>query len=225
MKLFDLYIMEKQETCLDKALNLIEKDKYHRSPEPYLYASRVLLNKYQESNDPDLSVGYLKKALKYGSKYVKYKNKTDQPESYDVFYLEDEDNLVAGGLQMAEYYYHESKVSKSTYYVRKVAKIQGDKPSIQVLEGLAYLINRNHKVGYELLQSGLSKLENDKFEFTDKEGELFFHFLKDYKKVAKSINKSEEYFQILEQCSPYFPEEFAEEMKAISIQTEDIEAG
>lgn len=214
--LFDLYIFDKQDACLNKSLKMIDKEQYSRSPEPYLFASRVLIKKHQNADEHHLSVRYLKDALKYGSKYVKYKNKSDFPEKYDNLYLEDEDRLVVNGLKMAEYYYYEANIRKSTYYVRKVAKIESDNPKIQVLQGLAYLINRNHRQGYEILQAGLSELKDEDTEFPEHEGEVLFLYLKSYKKVAKAMNKTEEYYDILEQCSAFVPEKFDDELVAIS---------
>ena len=205
--------MDKHDACLNKALGMIENDKYRRSPEPYIFASRVLMKKHEVEADHKTSVQYLKNALKYGSKYVKYKNKTEIPENYDVFYDLDEEHLTMLGLEMAEFYFHESKVRKSTYFVRKVAKVRVDKPSIKTLEGLAYLLNRNHNQGYAMFQEGIRELQTDEQGFNETEAELLFHFLKEYKAVASAMNKTDEYHNIIDQCLEYIPSEYSEKLK------------
>jgi hypothetical protein len=217
-KLFDLYIMDKHEDCLDKSLSFIEKDDHRRSPEPYIFASRAILKLYPMAETHDEEEDLIKDGLKYGAKYVKYKNKLDNPEDFDVFYKEDEEALIAAGLEMAKYYYYESKLRKSAYYVRKVYKIGGEDPSTELLAGLAYLINRNHRQGINLVKNGINhyeKADTPAHSYDEIENELIVNFLKAYRPVAKSLKKSQEYNDLLTQIHQLLPVEYAAQLKEI----------
>ena len=115
----------------------MEKDKYRTSPEVYVFAMRsavkLLDDRHFTENNPRL----LKDALKYGTKYVKYKNRTENPGDYDLYYSVDIENLRYIGLDEAEYYYHESKYRKAAYYSKKVYKLAPDDPRNQLILGLA----------------------------------------------------------------------------------------
>lgn len=147
----------------------MEKDKYRTSPEVYVFAMRssvkLLNDRHFTENNPRL----LKDALKYGTKYVKYKNKTENPGDYDLYYSPDIENLRFIGLDEAEYYYHESKYRKAAYYSKKVYKLAPDDPRNQLILGLAQLTRRNTREGKANIEASLENLAN---EPSDKGGDL-----------------------------------------------------
>ena len=194
-KLFDLYILDKHEECYFQSLKRMEKDKYRTSPEVYLYAMRasvkLLYDRHFIENNPHL----LKDAIKYGTKYVKYKNKTDSPEDYNLYYKEDIENLRYVGLDEAEYYYHESKYRKAAYYAKKVYKLAPEDPRNQLILGLAQLTRRNTKEGKMNVQEGLKNLGNEPLdkdeELLNKEKELIYFLARASSIELVGMNKPE----------------------------------
>ena len=193
--LFDLFIMDDYQECYDKAVRMIEKDKHNHKPEPYIFCAKSTMKLAQHVDDFDEKIKLVKSSLKYGAKYVKYKNKLENRTDFDALYQEDIVDLKNTGLEMAVFYIRESNLSKSLYYTKKTCKLMEDKPSIQVLKGLAYLLNRNHREGINILNEGIAGLNSEKIE-NEMESELVVKYLKAYEKVARSMKKHDKFLVI-----------------------------
>ena len=204
-KLFDLYIMDKNEECYSQSLKRMEKDKYRTSPEVYVFAMRsavkLLDDRHFTENNPRL----LKDALKYGTKYVKYKNRTENPGDYDLYYSVDIENLRYIGLDEAEYYYHESKYRKAAYYSKKVYKLAPDDPRNQLILGLAQLTRRNTREGKANLEAGLENLANESSdkgnELLEKEKEIIYFLARASSIELVGMHKQELAREIIESLS------------------------
>ncbi len=209
-KLFDLYILDDNEDCYYQSLKRMDKDKYRRSPEVYLYAMRsgvkLLDNRHFIEENPRL----LKDVLKYGAKYVKYKEKTDNPEDFDLLYAHDIELLRITGLEEAEYYYHESKFRKAAYYAKKVYKLAPEDPRNQLLLGLAQLTRRNTREGQENLKEGIKSLAqepSDKDEdLIEKEKELIYYLARASSIELIGMRQHEVVKAMLEEVSPILTE-------------------
>ncbi len=217
-KLFDLYIMDKHEDCLFQSLKKMEKDKYRKSPKPYIYAARSsikLMDNQEYLNEFPLT---LKEAIRYGSKYVKYKNKTDNPEDYDLYYAEDIEMLRLKGLDEAEYYYHESKFRKAAYYAKKVYQLAPEDPRNQLLLGLAQLTRRNTREGKANVTEGLNNLSAEPAdkdeELLEKELEMIFYLIRACAIELIEMNQNELVQSVLEDVSPILTDKQQEQLES-----------
>lgn len=197
-KLFDLFILDKYESCYEKSLSLIEKEKHGRAPEPYLFAARSALKLANETGDFDEQNALIKACLKYGAKYVKYKNKLENPYEFDAYYEADVIEFKNAGLKKSAYFIRESNERKSMYYTKKTCKLMPESASMQVLLGLTHLLNRNHRDGVKELHVGMNKLEQQSHSKIqgDLENELIIKYLTAYEKIAHSMKKHDEYLTL-----------------------------
>lgn len=216
-KLFDLYIMDKYKECYFQSLKRMEKDKYRTSPEPYLYAARASLKLLDNRHFIEENPNLLKYAIKYGTKYVKYKNKTENPEEYDLLYSQDIELLRYTGLDEAEYYYHESKFRKAAYFAKKVYKLAPNDPRNQLILGLAQLTRRNTREGEMNVKQALENLANeprDKGEdLREKENELIFYLARASSIELMNMDRQEIVRNVLEDLKQVLSEKEQEKLE------------
>lgn len=218
-KLFDFYILDQHEECLEKSLKMIDKDKYHRAPEAYLFAARSHLALADIVSEHKKQVNHTKAALKMGGKYVKYKNKTDRIEEYDALYSEDQDHLKSKGLEMAFYFQQEMKSAKASYYTRKVLAVKEDDPSVKLLAGLAYLLNRNVRYGQPLVDEALDSMNASHMELGEEnriEGQLLLSFMKSYKKIEADLKNAPSLASLQERLMPVLEGQYASRIEELN---------
>jgi hypothetical protein len=219
-KLFDMHILNKHEDCLFKSLQYIEKDKYRREPEPYLFAARSSMWLSENADDWDASEDYAKDAIKYGIKYVKYKNKIDEEETrelYNNLYDQDVTDLSELALEQAKYYHVEGKESKTAYFVKKLYKLNPNDPTRQMLAGLAMMSRRNMRQGQMEFDEGYEKALEvhgaPGFISNELERDVTFYLLETLADVTVHMNKTDVYSEILEDLSQTLPEDKIEKLQ------------
>jgi len=217
-KLFDLYIMDKNEECFYQSLKRMEKDKYRTNPEVYVYAMRSSVNLLDDRHFLENNPRLLKDALKYGTKYVKYKNKMENPEDFDLFYAQDIERLRYIGLDEAEYYYYESKYRKAAYFAKKVYKLAPDDPRNQLILGLAQLTRRNTREGKETIEKALANLKQEPIDKNEdlfkKENDIIYFLTRASSMELIDMEKNELVLQVIKDLSAVLTAEQQEKLIA-----------
>ena len=217
-KLFDLYIMDKNEECYFQSLKRMEKDKFRTSPEVYFFAMRSSIKLLDDREFMENNPRLLKDALKYGYKYVKYKNKQENPGDFDLYYSVDVEKMRFIGLDEAEYYYHESKYRKAAYYAKKVYKLAPEDPRVQLILGLAQLTRRNTREGKASVEEGLKNLANepsDKDEnLLKKEQDIIYFVARAASIELVGMSKQQLATEIIETLSPVLTDKQKETLAA-----------
>lgn len=215
-KLFDLYIMNKYEKCHERALKIIEKGDHRSEPEPYVYAAMSELKLADDIDDFKERSYAIKKALKFGTKYAKYKNKSEDPYSYDVLYENDLTRFAQVSLGESKYYYHEGKTRKAAYYAKLCHKLKPDQAEYILLDGLGKLLARNHRLGMEMVEQSRQILKTESREFEGElEIEMIYNFLVSLKEHAHNNTQTSEYHILVEELSDLLPTEYAEKIEKL----------
>lgn len=167
-KLFDLYAMEKYEHCAWKAERYMNKDKYRRDPEPYLY---LALCYYQAHVHPELFEVELENPLKDALKYAyKFRKKDKSGELYEAN-RESLDKIREESLDYAKFLYNDGEYRKSASEFNRILKVIPDDVNVQFITGVAKLMSQNVTEGERLIGQALDTLrvqeEQDRFEKDD----------------------------------------------------------
>lgn len=167
-KLFDLYTMEKYEHCAYKAEKYINKEKYRRDPEPYLYLAMCYYQAHvhPEKFDSELD-DPLKDALKYAYKFRK-KDKTGELYEANRTLL---DKIREEGLDQAKFYYNDGSYRKAASEFNRILKVMPDDVNILFIAGVSEIMSRNETQGERHVTQALDSLRiyeaNGTFEKDD----------------------------------------------------------
>lgn len=211
-KLFDHYMLDEYEDCLKKANKFIDKDKHHRSPEPYIYAARAHMGLSEEEGDFDTRVDHIKSAVKLAGKYARYRDKMDDPSPYNELYSIDLEEIKKASFEIAFYYLQENRARKGNYYVRKVYKMQENDPMVKVLAGIAKMSQRNFRMGTPMFEEGMAALKDQEKYNVESEtvNQLLYHQLRLFRDIADRLNKQEEFMKVATAVNDLLFGEYAE---------------
>jgi len=142
-KLEKLYNSEKWEDLGDKAITMMEDEKYKKDPEPYLYASMAFYKISQAENDPKLKEAYPKAlfdAVKYATRFrTKDKDGTWYKDNYDYF----EELKKASIAEAAPYVDDEKKRRTAVSTYKNLNKAVPEDFNILFYKGLLETLTRN----------------------------------------------------------------------------------
>ncbi len=211
-KLFDLYMMDNFEDCLKKSSKFIDKDKHHRSPEPYIYAARSHMGLSREEGDFDTRVDHIKSAVKLAGKYARYRDKMEDPSAYNTLYDMDLEEIKKSSYEIAFYYLQENRLRKGNYYIRKVHKMQENNPMVQVLAGIAKMTQRNFRMGTPMFEEGMEALKDQEKYTVESEtvNQLLYHQLRHFRQIAERLDKQEEFMKVANSVNDLLFGEYAE---------------
>lgn len=156
-KLFDLYAVEKYETCLEKAIQYTENDKTRRSPEAYLYAAMCFHHIHENINDFD-ELFYEKAlydAMKYAAKFRK-KDKSGEMYANNLDFFED---LAKTCINEANSFYFDDNFRKAAGVFRKIHKFLPEDSGLLYMVAVCQIRSRNLGEGTRNMTMALDSLK------------------------------------------------------------------
>jgi len=167
-KLFDLYAMEKFESCAFKAEGMSAKDKYRRQPEPYLYMAMCFLkiHLFIDDYEPDKYKAPLKDALKYAYKF----RKLDKDSSMFNSNLPFIDALKEEANKNASFYYKDKQYRKSATEYNRILKVDPGDDNVRLMTGLVQVLSKNLGEGQKNLDLALTNLKQKNADKSFKAG-------------------------------------------------------
>ncbi len=156
-KLFDWYAMERFDKCAYKAESYTRKDKYRRSPEPYLYLALCLYQGQQNPEEWEFINDFrdpVKDALKYAYKFRKY-------DKEGILYEENRtslDKIREIALERALFYYNDNNYYKAASEFKRIMKVVPDDANIIFITGVSTIMAKNVGEGERLVNQALDSL-------------------------------------------------------------------
>lgn len=152
------------ESALESAEALIDNDKHHKNPEPYLWAS-MCFYEIHKSDDEKLQERFssaLRDALKYAGKAVS-KDKDGNIIQDNQEYFE---TMKKEGIAYAQQFESEDDYRKAQYTYKQILKFAPNDPFIQFTKGVAdirlssmYEAEREIKASFPVLEANYRNLD------------------------------------------------------------------
>ncbi|MBL4754859.1 MAG: hypothetical protein JKY52_14845 [Flavobacteriales bacterium] len=144
------------EECLFKAEAMIQKDKYKKDPEPYLYMAMCF---YELIRIPQQAEFY-KNALRYSFKQAAKVRKLDKDSSFYHANVQFYQNLMIWGLEQAEKDIQRKKYRKAATKYGYILKIDPGNKNALYVKGVYDILAKNVSVGEINIQSALSDIRS-----------------------------------------------------------------
>jgi len=154
-KLFDLYAMEDYERCAWKAETYTRKDKYRRSPEPYMYMALCM---YQAHINPDNFEEEYKDPIKDALKYAYKFRKKDKEGTLYAQNKRQIDLIREQALDRAKFYFNDEDYYKAASEFGRILKVMPDDVNIVFMTGVAQVLSRNVTQGEKFINQALDTL-------------------------------------------------------------------
>lgn len=209
-KLFDWYAMEKYDKCAYKAESYTRKDKYKRSPEPYLYLALCI---YQGQQDPETWEFVqdfrdpVKDALKYAYKFRKYdKEGTLYAQNRDAL-----DKIREVALERALFYYNDDDYYKAASEFKRIMKVVPDDANIIFISGVASIMSKNVTEGQRYVSQAMDSLrlykEENRFEEDEVTHDVLIKAFVSYTDYLSENGKLDESLEIISLGRKLVPED------------------
>jgi len=154
-KLFDWYAMEDYERCAYKAESYTRKDKYRRSPEPYMYMALCM---YQAHVNPDAFDEEFKDPIKDALKYAYKFRKKDKTGELYAMNKRQIDQIREEALNRANFYFNDEDFYKASSEFKRILKVMPGDQNVAFITGVAMVNARNVTEGDRLVQQALDSL-------------------------------------------------------------------
>lgn len=203
-----LYVDEKYDKVVDKALSLSQNDNYKKHPLPYLYAS---MGYYQMSRRPDkyeIAKGEeYQKPLKYAQKYCSSFFKKDKQKEYIGDYQEYFDLLADTSNKLSQHYFLTEDYRKAAGNYKNAFKALPQDPILQLWEGICEVKSQNAAEGDKNILAALEKIDEN-FEPSEVTAGVLAHGMllaEEYltqKGDASNANKAKKLIDVFKKYDP-----------------------
>lgn len=188
-----LYVDEKYDKVVDKALSLSQNDKYKKHPLPYIYAS---MGYYQMSRRPDkfpIAKGEeYQKPLKYAQKYCYTFLKKDKKENqYFDDYKEYYDLIADTSNKLSQHYYLNEDYRKAASNYKYAYRAVPNDPILQLWEGISEVKSKNSVEGDKNILEALEKIDEN-FEPSEVTAGILAHGMLIVEEYLTQIGKTSE---------------------------------
>ena len=154
-KLFDWYAMEDYDRCAYKAESYTKKDKYRRSPEPYLYMALCM---YQAHINPDAFDEEFKDPLKDALKYAYKFRKKDKTGELYLMNKRQIDQIREEALNKALFFFNDADYYKASSEFKRILKVMPGDVNVAFITGVAMINARNVTEGERNISEALDSL-------------------------------------------------------------------
>lgn len=204
-----LYVDEKYDKVVDKALALSENDAYKKHPLPSIYAS---MGYYQISRRPDKypqgKGEAFEKALKSAQKYLYNFNKKDaKTKEYANDYLEYFDLLADTSNKIGQHFFLMEDYRKAAGEYKNAVKALPNDPILLLWEGICEVKSNNFAEGDKNLLDALKKIDEN-FKPSDVTAGVLAHgmlIINEYlsqKGDATNANKAKDLVEVFKKFDP-----------------------
>lgn len=158
-----LYVDEKYDKVVDKAMSLTQNDSYKKHPLPYLYVS---MGYYQISRRPDKfpqgKGEQFDNALKNAQKYLYNFNKKDsKANEYYNDYLEYYDLLADTSNKLGQHYFLMEDYRKAAGAYKYAVKALPNDPILLLWQGICEVKSMNYVEGDKNILEALGKIDEN----------------------------------------------------------------